>query len=198
MVKASEINKKRVAVLISGSGSNLQALIDASISPIYPAEICLVISNKSEAYGLDRAKKHSIKTEVISHKDYISREEFDSEIHKILVANDIEIVCLAGFMRVLTSDFVEKWDGRMINIHPSLLPKHKGAHAAKDAFEAGDSKTGCTVHYVVPEIDSGKIITQRAVDITKDDDLESLLQKIHAQEHIAYPEALKKVCESLN
>jgi formyltetrahydrofolate-dependent phosphoribosylglycinamide formyltransferase len=191
------IIKNKVAVLISGSGSNLQALIDASEQTNFPAKICLVISNKPEAYGLIRAKNHNIKTATISHKDYNSREEFDSEIHKMLLENNIDIVCLAGFMRVLSKEFVEKWIGRMINIHPSLLPKHKGAQAVKDAFEAGDKKTGCTVHYVVPEIDSGEIIIQSSVNIETDDNLDSLLKKIHTEEHIAYPKALQKLCEKL-
>lgn len=191
-------SKKRVAVLISGSGSNLQALIDASTTPDYPAEICLVVSNKIDAYGLERAKKHNIKSLTISHKEFDSRADFDKEIHKHLLNNNIEIICLAGFMRVLTSEFVNKWNGRMINIHPSLLPKHKGANAVNDALEAGDSKTGCTVHFVVPELDSGEIIIQKEVMISGDDDLKSLLDKIHKQEHIAYPKALKKLAESLS
>lgn len=189
--------KRRVAVLISGSGSNLQALIDDCESDAgnHPAEICLVVSNKAEAYGLKRAENHNIKTKVISHKDFSTREEFDQEIHKVLLDNNIEIVCLAGFMRVLTKEFVEKWEGKMINIHPSLLPKHKGAHAVRDALVAGDKVTGCTVHYVVPEIDSGEIIIQREVGILAGDDESSLLERLHPQEHIAYKQALRKIAE---
>lgn len=187
--------KKKVAVLISGSGSNLQALIDASKEEDYPAEIVLVISNKKEAFGLKRAENHDIPSVFINHKDYDSREDFDSEIHRHLIKHDIEIVCLAGFMRVLSAQFVNKWKGRMINIHPSLLPKHKGANAVRDALEAEEKETGCTVHFVVPEIDSGEIIIQRVVPIENHDDIDSLLEKIHVEEHIAYPEALRIIAK---
>lgn len=189
------MNKLRTAILISGNGGNLQALINASKADSnYPAEILLVISNKPEAYGLIRAQKAGIKTLVINHKDYKTREEFDNEIHKHLTQNKIDIVCLAGFMRILTADFVNKWAGRMINIHPSLLPEFKGAHAVRDALAAGAKTTGCTVHLVTPEIDSGKILIQRPVDISPEDTEETLSEKIHTQEHLASPEALKKLC----
>ncbi len=189
------MQKLRTAVLISGNGGNLQALINASKADSnYPAEISLVISNKPEAYGLIRAQKAGIKTLVINHKDYKTREEFDNEIHKHLTQNKIDIVCLAGFMRILTADFVNRWVGRMINIHPSLLPEFKGAHAVRDALAAGAKTTGCTVHLVTPEIDSGKILIQRPVDISPKDTEETLSEKIHTQEHLAYPEALKKLC----
>jgi phosphoribosylglycinamide formyltransferase-1 len=189
--------KKRVAVLISGYGGNLQALIDACAKPEYPAEIIAVISNKAEAYGLERAKKHNIPAFFINHKDFNSREEFDNQIHNKLIEAGAEIVCLAGFMRLLSADFVNKWSGRMINIHPSLLPDFKGANAVEDAFKARASKTGCSVHYVVPEMDAGEVIIQREVDILPTDTIEILYEKIHVQEHIAYPEALRVVAEKL-
>lgn len=184
--------KKRTAVLISGNGGNLQALIDASRQvPDYPAEIVMVISNKPEAYGLVRAQKAGIKTVTINHKAYKTREEFDDEVHKNLRAENIDIVCLAGFMRILSEQFVNKWQGRMLNIHPSLLPLFKGANGVRDALAAGAKKSGCTVHLVIPELDSGEILVQRSIDVLPNDTEETLSTRIHAQEHIAYPEALR-------
>ncbi len=194
---AISMNKKKVAVVISGYGGNLQALMNACADENYPAKIIAVISNKADAFGLTRAKNAGIPNFVINHKDHKSREEFDAALHNKLVEVGAEIVCLAGFMRLLTADFVNKWQGRMINIHPSLLPEFKGHDAINDALKAGAKQTGCTVHYVTPEMDSGPIIVQRAVDILPFDDLNSLNQKVHMQEHIAYPEALKIVCEKL-
>ncbi|HCR85445.1 MAG TPA: phosphoribosylglycinamide formyltransferase [Alphaproteobacteria bacterium] len=191
-------NKKRTAVLISGNGGNLQALIDASTQlKDYPAKICLVISNKPEAYGLIRAKKAGIKNLCIDHKNFKTREEFDEEVHKQLIAEKIEIVCLAGFMRILSGEFVNKWQGRMLNIHPSLLPLFKGANGVRDALAAGASTSGCTVHMVIPELDSGEIIVQRSIDILPNDTEDTLAQRIHQQEHIAYPEALQILAEKL-
>lgn len=190
--------KKRIAVLISGYGGNLQAIINACADFDYPAKIVAVISNKPEAYGLIRAKNAGIQTFIVDHKNYKERKDFDESVHKILLEVDVEIVCLAGFMRLLTADFVNKWQGRMINIHPSLLPNFKGANGVKDALEAGVNKTGCTVHYVTPEMDSGEIIVQREVSILPTDDIDSLSRRIHEQEHIAYPEAIKLVCEKLS
>lgn len=193
------MNKRvKTAVLISGSGSNLQALIDASrLKDDYPAEISLVISNKEDAYGLTRAKSAGIESILISNKKYKSREEFDQAIHKALIEDNIEFVCLAGFMRLLTPGFVNQWLGKMINIHPSLLPKYKGAHAIRDALEDGADESGCTVHYVIPEMDAGEIILQRKVKIEPNDTEESLAKKIHKQEHIIYPEALKLSLERI-
>lgn len=187
------MTKTKVAVLISGSGSNLQALMDAAKNPDYPAEIELVISNKPDAYGLTRAAQSGVKSVVIDHTKYSSREAFDEAIHAALMEHKIKVVCLAGFMRLLSSGFVQKWQGRMINIHPSLLPKHKGAHAIRDALAAGEKMTGCTVHHVVPEMDSGEIILQAEVPILEGDTLESLSGRMHAEEHKIYPAALKTV-----
>lgn len=183
--------KRRVAVLISGSGTNLQALMDAAKENDYPAEIALVISNRAEAYGLVRAKNAGIETRMLSHKDFSSREAFDAKIDEMLGEHAIEYVCLAGFMRLLSAGFTEKWHGRMLNIHPSLLPAFKGAHAVQDALDAGAKKSGCTVHLVVPEMDAGPILMQAEVDILDDDTVESLSNRIHAQEHKIYPAALK-------
>lgn len=192
------MNKKKVAVLISGYGGNLQALINACERPDYPAKIIAVISNNPDAYGLERAKKHGIPGFVINHRSFDSRRKFDEEVHKKLVEVGAEIVCLAGFMRLLTEDFVNKWPNRMINIHPSLLPEFKGGKAVEDALAAGAKRTGCSVHYVIPEMDAGEIILQRGIDILPIDTIETLHERIHAEEHIAYPEALKLVCNKIS
>lgn len=186
--------RRRVAVLISGNGSNLQALIDAARAPDYPAEIALVISNNADAYGLTRAKNAGIPALVIHHKEYASRELFDAAVHAALTQHRIEIVCLAGFMRLLSGPFVRQWEGRMLNIHPSLLPAFKGGHAVRDALAAGANETGCTVHLVTEEMDAGPIVLQARVPIAPDDTEESLKQRIHAQEHRLYPEALRQIC----
>ena len=185
------MNKRRVGVLISGSGSNLQALIDACNQPDYPAEISVVISNKADAFGLTRAKNAGIPAHVIDHKQFATRREFDEAMQNILEQYNVEIVCLAGFMRLLTAEFVERWQGRLLNIHPSLLPAFKGAHAVAAALKAGAKTTGCTVHQVITEVDAGPVIMQAEVSILPDDTEETLLTRIHAEEHRIYPEALK-------
>ncbi len=184
--------KKKVAVLISGKGSNLQALIDAARMPDYPAQLVLVISNNPEAFGLKRAEDAGITTVVINHKEYASREAFDDAMHVELLKHDIQLVCLAGFMRLLSERFVKRWEGRMLNIHPSLLPDFKGAHAVRDALTAGEKETGCSVHIVTPQMDSGEVLMQARVSILPDDTEESLRARIHEEEHRIYPEALKK------
>ena len=191
------MTKKKVAVLISGDGSNLQALIDAARMPEYPAQIVLVISNKAEAFGLKRAKDAGISSVVINHKDYASREAFDDAMHIELVRHEVEIICLAGFMRLLSERFVKRWEGRMLNIHPSLLPDFKGAHAVRDALAAGATESGCTVHLVTHEVDSGETILQAHVPVMSDDTEETLHQRIHKEEHRIYPEALKLLTEKL-
>ena len=183
--------KKKTAVLISGNGSNLQALIDASSREAYPAVLSLVISNKPEAYGLVRAENAGIAVETLSHRDFSTRESYDAALQEILTRYEIELVCLAGFMRLLTPGFTQAWEGRMLNIHPSLLPSFKGLDTQKRALEAGVRFSGCTVHFVVPEMDAGPIIIQAAVPIAPDDTPESLAQRIHAQEHRIYPKALE-------
>jgi phosphoribosylglycinamide formyltransferase-1 len=185
--------KKPVAVLISGSGSNLQALIDAAKQPNFPAEIMLVISNKADAYGLERARKAGIATEVIDHKAFSDRENFDRAVHARIVESGCEIVCLAGFMRLITPWFVDQWIDRMLNIHPSLLPDFKGLNTHKRALEAGVSKAGCTVHFVRAEMDAGPIILQESVPIKAGDTPEILAARVLEKEHIAYPKALALV-----
>ena len=183
--------RKKIAVLISGSGSNLQALIDACISPDYPAEIALVLSNKADAYGLTRAMNAGIPTEVLPHKPYPTREAFDAAMQEILLRYKVDYVCLAGFMRLLTAGFVSQWYGRMINIHPSLLPLFKGLHTHQQAIDSGMRFAGCTVHFVVPEMDSGPIILQGIVPIHGDDTAERLNERVLKVEHKLYPLALK-------
>ena len=189
--------KKKIGVLISGNGSNLQALIDACAHADYPAEIVTVISNKESAYGLNRAADAGIPAHIISHRDYASREAFDEAMHEILQRHQVEIVCLAGFMRLLSPAFVRHWQGKLLNIHPSLLPAFKGAHAVADALAAGVKIAGCTVHLVIDEVDAGPIILQAEVPVLPDDTEETLHQRIHEQEHRIYPVALKMVVEKL-
>jgi phosphoribosylglycinamide formyltransferase 1 len=187
----------KVAVLISGDGSNLQALMDAARESDYPAEIALVISNKAEAHGLTRAQHSAIPTLIISHTEYTSREAFDAALHAALLLHSIQLVCLAGFMRVLTDGFVSAWSRRLLNIHPSLLPKYKGLNTHARALEAGDKEHGATVHWVTPELDSGEIIAQEIIPILAEDDLESLTRRVYTLEHWLYPSALRKVALSV-
>jgi phosphoribosylglycinamide formyltransferase-1 len=187
--------KKRVAILISGRGSNMRALIEAAAQKDYPAEIVLVISNVAGAGGLDFAKQHGIATEVIEHGKFPSREIFDNAIDQRLEAANIEIVCLAGFLRLLSPRFTEKWRGRMINIHPSLLPAFKGLHTHRRALESGAREHGATVHFVVSELDSGPAILQAKVPVQPGDDEHTLAARVLAEEHKIYPQALRLVAE---
>ncbi len=188
----------KVAVLISGNGSNLQALLDASRDMAYPAHISLVLSNKADAYGLQRAKKAGVPYVVLSHRDYDSRKAFDEAMHEVLTEHGIEFVCLAGFMRLLSAEFVEQWKGRMINIHPSLLPDYKGLKTHERVLADGVSHTGCTVHYVIPAMDEGDVIMQENVAVQLGDTAELLQQRVHAAEHHVYPKALKLAIEALH
>jgi len=183
--------RKRVAILISGRGSNMSALIKAAKSKNYPAEIALVISNRPEAKGLELAQAESIPARVIDHKTFPSREEFDASIDRELKAAKIDLVCLAGFMRVFTDEFVERWHGRMLNIHPSLLPAFKGTDTHRHALLAKVDTHGATVHFVVPELDSGPIVTQAEVPVLADDTEEKLAARVLKVEHKIYPAALK-------
>lgn len=180
----------RVGVLISGSGSNLQALIDASTQHGYGANIAVVISNKADAYGVTRAKYAGIPVEVISHTDYASRDAFDTAMDVVLKAYDVDVVCLAGFMRLLSDGFVTRWRDKLMNIHPSLLPAFKGVDVHERVLQAGAKLSGCTVHFVRSEMDVGPIIIQAAVPVYGDDTPDTLAQRVHAQEHQIYPQAL--------
>lgn len=187
--------RRKVGVLVSGRGSNLQALLDAAADPAYPAEIVLVISNVPGAYALERAAKAGVATQVVPHKDYASREAFDAALDAALRAAGVEIVCLAGFMRLLTPGFVGGWAGRMLNIHPSLLPSFKGLHTHQRAIEAGVKLHGCTVHLVTPDLDDGPILVQAAVPVLPGDDNDTLAGRVLEQEHVAYPLGLKLLAE---
>ena len=188
--------KKRVAILISGRGSNMAALIDAAKDPAYPAKIVLVLSNIADAGGLERAREAGIATEVVEHKPFgKDRAAFDRAVHAVLERHRIEIVCLAGFLRMLTPWFVERWSGRLINIHPSLLPALKGLDTHARALAAGATQHGATVHFVVPELDSGPIIAQESVPVLPGDTEETLAARVLAVEHRIYPLALKRVAQ---
>jgi phosphoribosylglycinamide formyltransferase-1 len=183
-------DRARVGVLISGRGSNLQALIDACARPEFPAKIVCVISNVPNVEGLARAERAGIPTHTITHASYPSRELFDSVIDDLLREADAGIVCLAGFMRVLSSHFVDRWTGRLVNVHPSLLPAFKGLNVHRRILEAGVRISGCTVHFVVSELDSGPIIAQAAVPLLPDDTEHTLAARTLAVEHKLYPLAL--------
>ncbi|CAA7614632.1 phosphoribosylglycinamide formyltransferase 1 [Candidatus Terasakiella magnetica] len=189
------MSRKKVGVLVSGRGSNLQALLDAAADPSFPAEIVLVISNIPEVYALERAAKAGVPTLVIPHKGFPSREAFDAEMDKALRAAGVEIVCLAGFMRLLSAGFVESWRNAMINIHPSLLPSFKGLHTHERAIEAGLKLHGCTVHLVTPDLDDGPILVQAAVPVLPGDNADALAARVLEQEHKAYPLALRLLAE---
>ncbi|GEP11714.1 phosphoribosylglycinamide formyltransferase [Methylobacterium gnaphalii] len=185
--------KTRVAILISGRGSNMVSVIEAAKAPDYPAEIALVLSNRPEAAGLKRAAEAGIPAKAIDHTPFANRESFDAALDAALREAGIDLVCLAGFMRIFSAGFVEAWAGRMINIHPSLLPLFRGTHTHKQALAAGVRLHGCTVHYVVPELDAGPIIAQAAVPVLPGDDPESLADRVIVQEHRLYPKALALV-----
>lgn len=184
------MRKTRLAVFVSGSGTNLQAIIDAGIPTV---EIVLVLSNNPGAYALERAKKHGIPAEAADHKNFPGRKEYDEHVLKLLEPYGVDLIALAGFMRILTPRFVRAYKNRIINIHPALLPSFPGMHAAKQALESGVKFTGCTVHFVDEGVDSGPIILQAVVPVRDDDDEESLLERIHKEEHRIYPEALKLI-----
>lgn len=189
--------RKRTAILISGRGSNMRALIEAARSPDYPAEIALVLSNRAEAAGLAFAKEHGIATAVIDHKIYAGRDEFEKSMQALLDLHRIEIICLAGFMRVLTAGFVQHWQGRLINIHPSLLPAYRGLDTHTRALAEGAKIHGCTVHFVVPALDEGPIIAQAAVAVLDGDTAETLAARVLTQEHDLYPGALAALAGGL-
>jgi phosphoribosylglycinamide formyltransferase-1 len=190
------MTKKRVAVLISGRGSNLAALLQAAAAPDYPADIVFVLSNRPDAGGLSFASERSIATAIVDHARFgKDREAFEREMQKELECRRIDIVCLAGFMRLLTPWFVGRWDGRMINIHPALLPAFKGLDTHERALEAGVKIHGATVHFVVPDMDAGPIIAQAAVPVAEDDTPDTLAARVLKIEHVIYPLALRLVAE---
>lgn len=191
-----DMARKRVAILISGRGSNMVALIEAAKDHAYPAEIVLVVSNDPVAEGLKRAEAAGIRTAIVDHKKFgKDREAFERALQDELQAHQIELVCLAGFMRLLTPWFVRQWDGRLLNIHPALLPAFKGLDTHARAIAAGATQHGATVHFVVPEMDSGPIIAQAAVPVQSGDTEATLAARVLAVEHRIYPQALRLVAE---
>ena len=180
----------KIAVLVSGSGSNLQALIDANLS----GQIVGVISNKPEAYALERAAKAGIQTTVIEHKQYPNREAFDDVMHQQLLDWDVDLVILAGFMRILSAKFVKAWEGKMLNIHPSLLPCYKGMHTHQRVLNTGDVLHGCTVHYVTAELDAGQALAQGVLKVNLHDNVSSLANRVHVLEHVIYPQVVEWIC----
>jgi len=185
--------KTRVAVLISGRGSNMVALIEAAKDPAYPAEIVLVLSNRPDAAGLARAAEAGIPARAVDHRAFPDRASFDAALDAELRAADVDLVCLAGFMRIFTPAFVAGWAGRMLNIHPSLLPLFKGTHTHAQALEAGVRLHGCTVHFVVPELDAGPIVAQAAIPVRQGDDPDSLADRVIVQERRLCPVVLALV-----
>ena len=187
------MSKKRVAILISGRGSNMMSLVEAARDPQYPAEIALVLSNRPDAAGLAWARDHGIPIAAVDHKIYAGREEFERSVQQVLEINRIELVCLAGFMRVLTPWFVGKWPLKMLNIHPALLPSYRGLRTHERALEDGVKIHGCTVHFVVPEMDAGPIVLQEWVPVRDGDKPDMLGARVLEQEHRIYPAALALV-----
>jgi phosphoribosylglycinamide formyltransferase-1 len=188
--------KKRVAILISGRGSNMAALIEAAKAQDYPAEIALVVSNRPDAAGLDYARSRGIATAVIDHILFGGdRESFEQALDRKLIEQRIDLVCLAGFMRLLTPWFVNRWSGRMLNIHPSLLPQFKGLDTHRRALAAGVKRHGATVHFVVAEMDAGPIVLQDSVAVQDDDTEETLAARVLELEHQIYPRALRAVAK---
>jgi len=187
------VTRKRVGVLISGRGSNLGALIEACKAPDYPAKIVLVISNLPSAQGLLRAESALIPALVINHKDFATREKFDAALDTALNEAGVELLCNAGFMRLHSEGFVARWRNRQLNVHPSLLPAFRGLHSHARVLEAGATITGCTVHFVRPEMDTGPIVAQAAVPVLPDDTPESLGARVLDAEHRLYPHALRLV-----
>ncbi|OUS14978.1 phosphoribosylglycinamide formyltransferase, partial [Rhodospirillales bacterium 47_12_T64] len=185
----------KVGVLISGRGSNLQALLDAAADPSFPAEIVLVVSNVPGVAGLERAKKAEVTTATVNHRDYENRASFDTAVTKTLEDAGVEFVCLAGFMRLVTKEFVEHWHNRMINIHPALLPLFPGLDTHQRALDEGCKLHGCTVHYIRHEMDSGPIIGQAAVPVLSNDTESSLAARVLTAEHKLYPECLRLIAE---
>ncbi len=185
----------KIVVLISGGGSNLQSIIDNIESGEINAEISAVISNKADVLGLDRAEKAGIDNHVLDHTVFTSRESFDDSLAQIIESYEPDLIVLAGFMRILSDAFVDKFKGKLINIHPALLPKYKGLNTHQRALESNDSEHGASVHFVIPELDAGTVIIQGIVPIKENDTAETLQQRVHKIEHIIYPKAVKYLAE---
>lgn len=191
------MKRKRVGVLISGRGSNMAALVEAARDPAYPAEIVCVVSNRADAAGLQFAKTNGIATYVINHKDYTTREGFDAALNEYLQAQTLDLIACAGFMRIMTPVLLEPWTGRIINIHPSLLPLYKGTHTHERAIVDGAKVHGCSVHYVTAELDGGPVIARAEVPVLASDTPETLSARVLAEEHKLYPKALALMARQL-
>ncbi|HBN87683.1 MAG: phosphoribosylglycinamide formyltransferase-1 [Rheinheimera aquimaris] len=187
---------KSIVVLISGSGSNLQAIIDACSSGFIPGKISAVIANKANAYGLVRASDAGITTQVLSHKTYASRDHYDEALIDAIDQHQPDLVVLAGFMRILTPAFVQHYAGRLLNIHPSLLPKYQGLNTHQRAIDAGDNEHGCSVHFVTEQLDGGPVVLQAKVPLFSDDDVATLSERVHEQEHRIYPLVVRWFCQN--
>jgi len=189
------MNRKRLGVLVSGSGTNLQAILDACSSGRIDAEVVVVISNNPAAYALERAKKSGVETVVVDPKKFSGREEYDRELVRVLKSKNVDLVILAGFMRIITSVLIKEFPMRIMNIHPALLPSFPGLHAQRQALEYGVKFTGCTVHFVTEQVDAGPIIIQAVVPVLEGDNEETLTKRILEQEHRIYPQAIQLFCE---
>jgi phosphoribosylglycinamide formyltransferase-1 len=187
------VTKRRVAILISGRGTNMVSLAEAARAPAYPGEIVLVVSNRPNAPGIERARALGLKTVAIDHKTFPSREAFDEAVEAALIAEGVELVCQAGFMRIQSASFATRWLGKQLNIHPSLLPLFKGLHPHQQTLDAGVRISGCTVHFVTPELDAGPIVAQAAVPVLAGDTAATLEARILLAEHKLYPHALRLV-----
>ena len=190
--------KKRVGILISGRGSNMRAIVEAARDPNYPCEVVCVVSNRPAAGGLEYARNQNITAQAIDHKNFKTREQFDSAVNDYLQSQNLDIIVCAGFMRIMTPVLIKPWEGRMINIHPALLPLYRGLHTHERAIAAGDTEHGCTVHFVTTELDDGPIIAQARVPVLKNDTSETLADRVLIEEHKLYPSALAKVASTKN
>lgn len=191
------MTRLNLGILISGRGSNMESLLNASVDEAYPAKPRLVIANKEGAPGLETARRFGVEAALIPHKQYKDRRAFEEALHETLTQHEIDIIALAGFMRVLTPWFVGKWEGRMVNIHPSLLPAYPGLDTHARAIEAGDSEAGCTVHWVSEGVDEGAIIGQSRVPVKAGDTPDSLAARVLIAEHELYPRALADACRMI-
>lgn len=186
---------KRIVVLISGNGSNLQALLDQAAAGRLGGNVVAVISNKADAYGLERAREAGVDTAVLPGKDYSERERFDADLMQLIDGYQPDLLVLAGFMRILTPGFVRHYAGRMLNIHPSLLPKYQGLNTHQRAIDAGDDEHGCSVHFVTEELDGGPVILQARVPVFAEDDASAVAERVQVQEHAIYPLAARWFCD---
>lgn len=187
---------KSIVVLISGSGSNLQAILDACSAGFIDGKVTAVLSNKAKAFGLERAKKAGAKAVVLDHKVYADRAAYDQDLIATIDQHQPDLVVLAGFMRILTPEFVQHYQGRLLNIHPSLLPKYQGLNTHQRAIDAGDTEHGCSVHFVTAELDGGPVILQAKVPVFPGDDADTVAERVHEQEHRIYPLVVRWFCQN--